>query len=93
MATEIHAARLMTYQAAWMLDQGRRVTKESAMAKLFSSEAAVRAANEAVQVHGGYGFTKDYPVEKYYRDVKLLTIGEGTSEIQRMVIARQILKD
>lgn len=93
MATEIDASRLLTYRAAWMLDQGRRVTKESAMAKLFSSEAAVRVANEAVQIFGGYGFVKDYPVEKFYRDVKLLTIGEGTSEIQRMVIARQILKD
>ena len=92
MATEIEAARLLTFQAAWMLDQGQRVTKESSIAKLFSSEMAVRVANEAVQVFGGYGFTKDYPVEKYYRDVKLLTIGEGTSEIQRMVIARQILK-
>ncbi len=75
-----------------MLDQGQHVTKESSIAKLFSSEMAVRVANEGVQVFGGYGFTKDYPVEKYYRDVKLLTIGEGTSEIQRMVIARQILK-
>ena len=93
MATEIEAARLLTFRAAWMLDQGQRVTKESSIAKLFSSEMAVRVANEAVQVFGGYGFTKDYPVEKYYRDVKLLTIGEGTSEIQRMVIARQILKD
>jgi len=93
MATEIEAARLLTFQAAWMLDQGQRVTKASSIAKLFSSEMAVRVANEAVQVFGGYGFTKDYPVEKYYRDVKLLTIGEGTSEIQRMVIARQILKD
>ncbi len=93
MATEIDASRLLTYRAAWMLDQGRRVTKEAAMAKLFSSEAAVRVANEAVQIFGGYGFVKDYPVEKFYRDVKLLTIGEGTSEIQRMVIARQILKD
>ncbi len=93
MATEIDASRLLTFRAAWMLDQGHRVTKESSMAKLFSSETAVRVANEAVQVHGGYGFTKDYPVEKFYRDVKLLTIGEGTSEIQRMIIARQILKD
>lgn len=93
MVTEIEAARLLTLRAAWMIDQGRRVTKESSIAKLFSSEMAVRVANEAVQVFGGYGFTKDYPVEKYYRDVKLLTIGEGTSEIQRMVIARQILKD
>jgi alkylation response protein AidB-like acyl-CoA dehydrogenase len=91
MAMEIEAARLLTYQAAWMVDQGMRVTKQAAMAKLFSSEAAVRIANEALQVHGGYGFIKDYPVEKYYRDAKLLTIGEGTSEIQRLVIARQII--
>jgi alkylation response protein AidB-like acyl-CoA dehydrogenase len=92
MATEIDAARLLTLRAAWLKDQGHSVNKESAMAKLFSSEVAVRAANEALQVHGGYGFTKDYPVEKFYRDVKLCTIGEGTSEIQRMVIARQLLK-
>jgi alkylation response protein AidB-like acyl-CoA dehydrogenase len=92
MATEIDAARLLTYRAGWMKDQGERVTKESSMAKLFASEVAVRAANEAVQIHGGYGFIKDYPVEKFYRDVKLCTIGEGTSEIQRLVIARQLLK-
>ena len=84
------AARLLNYRAAWMLDHGQRVTRESAMAKLFASEAAVRIANEAVQIHGGYGFIKDYPVEKFYRDVKLCTIGEGTSEIQRLVIARQL---
>jgi alkylation response protein AidB-like acyl-CoA dehydrogenase len=92
MATEIDAARLLTYRAGWMKDHGQRVTKESAMAKLFASEIAVRATNEAVQIHGGYGFIKDYPVEKFYRDVKLCTIGEGTSEIQRLVIARQLLK-
>jgi alkylation response protein AidB-like acyl-CoA dehydrogenase len=92
MATEIDAARLLTYRAGWLKDQGQRVTKESAMAKLFASEIAVRVANEAVQIHGGYGFIKDYPVEKFYRDVKLCTIGEGTSEIQRLVIARQLLK-
>ena len=92
MATEIDAARLLTNRAAWMKDRGERVTKESSMAKLFASEAAVRVANEAVQIHGGYGFIKDYPVEKFYRDVKLCTIGEGTSEIQRLVIARQLLK-
>ena len=92
MATEIEAARLLTYRAGWMKDQGQRVTKESSMAKLFASEIAVRATNEAVQIHGGNGFTKDYPVEKFYRDVKLCTIGEGTSEIQRLVIARQLLK-
>jgi alkylation response protein AidB-like acyl-CoA dehydrogenase len=93
MATSIDASRLLTYRAATMLDQGKRVTRESAMAKLFSSEAAVKVADEAVQIHGGYGFIKDYPVEKFYRDVKLCTIGEGTSEIQRLVIARQLLKD
>jgi alkylation response protein AidB-like acyl-CoA dehydrogenase len=92
MAVDIDAARLLNYRAAWMLDRGQRVTRESSMAKLFASEAAVRIANEAVQIHGGYGFIKDYPVEKFYRDVKLCTIGEGTSEIQRLVIARQLLK-
>jgi alkylation response protein AidB-like acyl-CoA dehydrogenase len=92
MATEIDAARLLTYRAGWMKDHGQRVTKESSMAKLFASETAVRVANEAVQIHGGNGFIKDYPVEKFYRDVKLCTIGEGTSEIQRLVIARQLLK-
>jgi len=92
MAVDLDAARLLNYRAGWMLDHGKRVTRESAMAKLFASEAAVRIANEAVQIHGGYGFIKDYPVEKFYRDVKLCTIGEGTSEIQRLVIARQLLK-
>jgi len=92
MAVDLDAARLLNYRAAWMLDHGHRVTRESAMAKLFASEAAVRIAGEAVQIHGGYGFIKDYPVEKFYRDVKLCTIGEGTSEIQRLVIARQLLK-
>jgi alkylation response protein AidB-like acyl-CoA dehydrogenase len=90
-ATRVEAARLMTYRAAWLKDQGRRMTLESSMAKLFASEAAVRAAEDAVQIHGGYGFVKDYPAEKYFRDVKLTTIGEGTSEIQRLVIARQLL--
>jgi alkylation response protein AidB-like acyl-CoA dehydrogenase len=92
MAVDLDAARLLNYRAGWMLDRGMRVTRESSMAKLFASEAAVRIANEAVQIHGGYGFIKDYPVEKFYRDVKLCTIGEGTSEIQRLVIARQLLK-
>ena len=77
--------------AAWLKDQGRRMTLESAMAKLYSSEIAVRASEDCVQLHGGYGFVKDYPAEKYFRDVKLLTIGEGTSEVQRLVIARQLL--
>ncbi len=93
MAVSLDAARLLTYRAARMADQGQRMTKEASMAKLFASEMAVRAAGEAVQIHGGYGFIKDYPVEKLYRDVKLCTIGEGTSEIQRLVIARQLLKD
>ena len=93
MATSIEAARLLTYRAAYLKNQGKRITRESAMAKLFASEIAVDVCNEAVQIHGGYGFTKDYPVEKFYRDVKLCTIGEGTSEIQKMVIARQLLKD
>ena len=93
MATEIEAARLLTMRAASMKDAGMKTTLESSMAKLYASEVAVRCANEGVQIHGGYGFIKDYPAEKFYRDVKLCTIGEGTSEIQRMVIARQILKD
>ncbi|HLH10024.1 MAG TPA: acyl-CoA dehydrogenase [Terriglobales bacterium] len=93
MATEIDAARLLTMRAAWMKDEGMKTTLESSMAKLYTSEVAVKCANEGVQIHGGYGFIKDYPAEKFYRDVKLCTIGEGTSEIQRMVIARQILKD
>jgi len=92
MATELDAARLLTQRAAVLKDAGRKVTRESAMAKLFASEVAVRICNEAVQLFGGYGFIKDYPAEKYYRDVMLCTIGEGTSEIQRMVIAREILK-
>jgi alkylation response protein AidB-like acyl-CoA dehydrogenase len=93
MATGIEAARLLTYCAGVRKDAGKRVTRESAMAKLFASEMAVRVADEAVQIHGGYGFIKDYPVEKFYRDVKLCTIGEGTSEIQRLIIARQLLKE
>jgi alkylation response protein AidB-like acyl-CoA dehydrogenase len=90
-ATRIEASRLLTYRAAYLKDQGRRMTKESAMAKLYASETAVRVADDCVQIHGGYGFVKDYPAEKYFRDVKLVTIGEGTSEIQRLVIARQLL--
>jgi hypothetical protein len=93
MATEIDAARLLTMRAASMKDAGQKTTLESSMAKLYAGEVAVRCANECVQIHGGYGFIKDYPAEKFYRDVKLCTIGEGTSEIQRLVIARQILKD
>ena len=90
-ASRVEAARLLTYRAAWLKDQGRRMTLESAMAKLYSSEIAVRASEDCVQLHGGYGFVKDYPAEKFFRDVKLLTIGEGTSEVQRLVIARQLL--
>jgi alkylation response protein AidB-like acyl-CoA dehydrogenase len=90
-ATRIEAARLLTYRAAALKDAGRRTTLESAMAKLYSSEIAVRSAEDGVQIHGGYGFMKDYPAEKFFRDVKLTTIGEGTSEIQRLVIARQLL--
>ena len=91
MATEIDAARLLTYRAAAMKDAGEKTTLASSMAKLYTSECAVRVANEAVQVHGGYGYIKEYPAEKFYRDAKLCTIGEGTSEIQRMVISREIL--
>jgi alkylation response protein AidB-like acyl-CoA dehydrogenase len=90
-ATRIEAARLLTYRAAYLKDQGKRTTKESSMAKLYASEIAVKAADDCVQIHGGYGFVKDYPAEKFFRDVKLVTIGEGTSEIQRLVIARQLL--
>jgi alkylation response protein AidB-like acyl-CoA dehydrogenase len=92
MATEIDAARLLTYRAASLKNQNKRATKEASMAKLFASEVSVRVATEAVQIHGGYGYTKDYPVEKFYRDSKISTLGEGTSEIQRLVIARQLLK-
>jgi alkylation response protein AidB-like acyl-CoA dehydrogenase len=92
MATQLDAARLLTQRAAVLKDSGRKVTRESSMAKLFASEMAVRICDDAVQLFGGYGFIKDYPAEKFYRDVKLCTIGEGTSEIQRMVIAREILK-
>jgi alkylation response protein AidB-like acyl-CoA dehydrogenase len=92
MAVQIEAARLLMYRAAYLKDQGKRVTKESSMAKLYAGEMSVRVCEEAIQIHGGYGYTKDYPPEKYWRDSKLCTIGEGTSEIQRMVIARQLLK-
>ena len=92
MATQIDAARLLMYRAAWLKDQGKKTTKESSMAKLFASEVSVNVCEEAIQVHGGYGYTKDYPPEKYWRDSKLCTIGEGTSEIQRMIIAREILR-
>jgi alkylation response protein AidB-like acyl-CoA dehydrogenase len=92
MATGIEAARLLTYKAAFLKNQNKRATKEASMAKLYASEVGVRVASEAVQIHGGYGYIKDYPVEKFYRDSKICTIGEGTSEIQRLVIARQLLR-
>ena len=91
--TELDAARLLTYRAAFLEDQGKRIPKESAMAKLFASELAVKVSSMAVQIHGGYGFTKEYPVEKFYRDSKLATIGEGTSEIQRWIIAQKVLSE
>jgi alkylation response protein AidB-like acyl-CoA dehydrogenase len=92
MATRLDAARLLTYRAAWLKDKGKKVTKESSMAKLFASEMSVNVCEEAIQIHGGYGYTKDYPPEKFWRDSKLCTIGEGTSEIQRIIIAREILR-
>jgi alkylation response protein AidB-like acyl-CoA dehydrogenase len=93
MATQIEAARLLTYRAAALKDAGRKTTKESSMAKLYASEVAVKVSEEAIQIHGGYGYTKDYPPEKFWRDSKLCTIGEGTSEIQRLIIAKQILSN
>lgn len=92
MATQIEAAELLTFQAADLKNRGEKVTKQSAFAKYYASEVAVRVSTEAVQIFGGYGYTKDFPVEKYYRDSKLCTIGEGTSEIQKMVIAREVLR-
>ena len=92
MATEIAAAEALLYQAAFLKNEGRPVTKESAIAKYFASEVSVRVSTEAVQIFGGYGYTKDFPVEKFYRDSKLCTIGEGTSEIQKLVISREILQ-
>ncbi len=91
--TELEAARLLTFRAAFLEDQGKKIPKESAMAKLYASELAVRASSNAVQILAGYGFTKDYPVEKFYRDSKLATIGEGTSEIQRWIIAQKVLSE
>lgn len=90
-ATEIHAARLMIYQAAWLKDQGRSYTQAASMAKLFATEMAERVCRNAIQVHGGYGYSSEYPVERMYRDARLMTIGEGTSEVQRMVIARSVI--
>ena len=92
MKTKIDAAALLTYRAAWLKDQGGKTTTESAMAKLYASEIGVEVADKALQVFGGYGYVKDFPAEKYYRDMKLCTIGEGTSEIQRLVIARELLR-
>ena len=93
MATKIQAAELMLYQAADLKHRGEKMTKESAMAKYYASEISVEVSTEAVQIFGGYGYTKDFPAEKYYRDSKLCTIGEGTSEIQKLVISREILKN
>lgn len=92
MATEIEASEVLLHKAAFLKNQGRKMTKLSAMSKMYASEACVKIANEAIQVHGGYGYTKDFPVEKFYRDAKLCTIGEGTTEIQKVVIAKNILK-
>ena len=92
MATQIEAAKLLTFHAAWKKDQGLDIIKEAAMAKLFASEVAMKTTTDAIQVHGGYGYVKDYDVERYFRDAKVLEIGEGTSEIQRLIISREILK-
>jgi len=92
MATELDAARLLVRRAAALCDRGERFGREASMAKLFASEAAMRATSKAIQIHGGYGFIREFPVERYYRDAKLCEIGEGTSEVQRMVIAREVLR-
>ena len=93
MATKIEASKLLVFHAAWLKDQGKNIIKESAMAKLFASETAMQVTREAIQIHGGYGYVRDYDVERYFRDAKILEIGEGTSEIQRMIIAREIIKE
>jgi len=93
MATKIEASKLLVYHAAWLKDNGKPFNKEAAMAKLFASEAAMEITSDAIQIHGGYGYVKDYDVERYFRDAKILEIGEGTSEIQRLIISREILKD
>ena len=93
MATSIQASKLLVYHAAWLKDQGKGINKEAAMAKLFASETAMNVTSEAIQIHGGYGYVKDYEVERYFRDAKILEIGEGTSEIQRLIISREIIKD
>ncbi|HNF30260.1 MAG TPA: acyl-CoA dehydrogenase family protein, partial [Chitinophagaceae bacterium] len=92
MATEIMASDLLIWQSCHLKETGQKLTKQSAMAKYYASEVAVKAATEAIQIFGGYGYTKDFPVEKHYRDAKLCTIGEGTSEIQKLVIAREVLQ-
>ena len=92
MATQIEAAKLLTFHSAWKKDQGLDIVKEAAMSKLFASEVAMKTTTDAIQVHGGYGYVKDYDVERYFRDAKILEIGEGTSEIQRLIISREILK-
>ena len=93
MATKIEASKLLVYHAAWLKDQGKNIMKEAAMAKLFSSETAMEVTTEAIQIHGGYGYVKEYDVERFFRDAKVLEIGEGTSEIQRLIISRAIMKD
>ena len=93
MATEIEASKLLVYHAAWMKDQGISVVKEAAMAKLFASEVAMKTTTEAIQVHGGYGYVKEFDVERFFRDAKILEIGEGTSEIQRLIIFRELLNE
>jgi alkylation response protein AidB-like acyl-CoA dehydrogenase len=90
-ATELAAAQLLIRRAAWLKDQGRRTTRESSMAKLWAAQAGMRACDRAVQIHGGYGYTREFPVERALRDCKLCEIGEGTNEVQRMVIARELL--
>jgi len=92
-ATEIEAARALVYKAAWLKEQGRNYNKEAAMAKMFATEMAERVCRNAIQIHGGYGYSSEYPVERIYRDARLMTIGEGTSEIQRLVIARHVLSE
>ncbi len=93
MATMIEASKLLVYHAAWLKDRGKSIAKEAAMAKLYASEAAMKITNDAIQIHGGYGYVKEYDVERFFRDAKILEIGEGTSEIQRIIIAREILRD
>jgi len=93
MSTELDAARLLVHRAAFLCEKGRPFTKEASMGKLFASEAAMRATDQSIQIHGGYGYTAEFPVERLYRDAKLCTIGEGTSEVQRLVIARQVLSE